>query len=227
TVLLRRWLREMDYAAHGWGLGRNVGFDSASQSALRRRLDTLAAEYDKPVSLVGWSLGGIFARALAHDAPHQVERVVTLASPFRIPEGRPVEGHISRLYRFLRSDNMAPLKDPQAKWLRPPPVPSTAIYSRCDGIARWDYCLDRLSDNASKADIAAENIEVPSSHMGMGSNPLVMWLLAERLSIPVDRWRAFDPGGWRGILFGSDDGNGIPGENGYPLFETKRFWKSR
>ena len=86
TWALRRLLRRLGYRAHGWRLGRNIGPTAKAVRGMAERLDELHTRYDAPVSLVGWSLGGIFARAMARHHPSAVRQVITLGSPFRMAD---------------------------------------------------------------------------------------------------------------------------------------------
>src|SRR3954452_23192089 len=104
TVPLRSVLRTLGYDARGWGLGRNEGPSEATLDGMVQRLADLARKADQPVSLVGWSLGGVYARGLARHAPHRVRQVITLGSPFRSTEA--------------------------SQGVSTPPVPVTAIFSR-------------------------------------------------------------------------------------------------
>jgi pimeloyl-ACP methyl ester carboxylesterase len=200
TFMIRRWLSKLGYACSGWGQGRNNGLSNGSLNTLKAQLEELSEKHGQPVRLVGWSLGGIQARALAHEVPQLVDRVVTLSSPFRLPSAKAVGGPVATAYRRLHDGDLDQLVDPQAQWQYPPPVPSTAIYSYGDGIANWDFCVDRLDDACT------ENIGVPASHMGMGANPLVMLLLADRLAGHSNEWSGFDLKGWRRCFYSSDDG---------------------
>src|ERR1700752_2346029 len=83
TWALRRILRDLGYRVHGWRLGRNLGPTAAVVTGLQERLSRLQSQYDSAVSVIGWSLGGIYARTLARDAPSAVRTVVTLWSPLR------------------------------------------------------------------------------------------------------------------------------------------------
>src|SRR5215475_15204524 len=83
TRTLRRFLRDKGYAVHGWKLGRNLGPSAATIGGMTARLQSLQARYGRRVSLVGWSLGGIYSRELARAMPEMVRQVITLASPFR------------------------------------------------------------------------------------------------------------------------------------------------
>ncbi|MGI9285570.1 MAG: hypothetical protein ACR2P1_09285, partial [Pseudomonadales bacterium] len=86
----------------------------------------------------------------------------------------------------------------------PPPVPSTAIFSRGDGVANWDFCVDQLDGKQT------ENIGVPTSHLGMGGNPLVMLLLANRLHGHKEKWQPFQFKGWQRYCYASEQGNRQP-----------------
>jgi pimeloyl-ACP methyl ester carboxylesterase len=188
TRALRRFLRDLGYAVHGWKLGRNVGPSPEVAARLAERLRDIRARYDRSVSLVGWSLGGIYARELARRFPDDVRQVITLASPFRDVEATNVP-------RFLRGvARRRPLPD-EGDYRRvlhaSLPMPTTAIYSRTDGIAAWRSC--RLDEGP-----LSENIEVASSHLGIGHNPVTLLTIADRLAQQEGAWRRFTPPpGWR------------------------------
>jgi pimeloyl-ACP methyl ester carboxylesterase len=147
------------------------------------RLRELRARYAKRVSLIGWSLGGIYARELARRFPDDVRQVITLGTPFRNVEATNVP-------RFLRAIlERRPLPDEQsyrALLADPLPVPSTAIYSRSDGIVHWESCQELAGPRS-------ENIEVASSHLGLGHHPVVLLTVADRLAQPEGTWAPFAP----------------------------------
>ncbi|MGH9191056.1 MAG: esterase/lipase family protein [Acidimicrobiales bacterium] len=182
TVALRSVLRSRGYEVHRWGLGRNLGPRAAVVDGLVGRLDAIHRDGGRSVSLVGWSLGGIYARALARWRPHAVRRVITLGSPFRMRPGD--RSNASRLFQRL---NPAPdLPHPVALEDEPLSVPSTAIYTRTDGVARWHLCIEAEHPRA-------ENIEVRGSHCGLGHNPAVILAIADRLAEPEGSFRRFRP----------------------------------
>jgi pimeloyl-ACP methyl ester carboxylesterase len=186
TRALRAFLRERGHAAHGWKLGRNVGPNPQTVSGLVARLGELRRRYGRRVSLIGWSLGGIYARELARHHPNDVRLVITLASPFRHLDATNVP-------RFLRTRRGAhPDEAALARELTAPlTVPTTAIFSRSDGIAAWRSCL-------TDAGPLAENVEVESSHLGIGHHPVTLLTIADRLAQPEGRWQPFQPPrGWR------------------------------
>src|SRR5438132_1482833 len=126
TRPLRWFLRDRGYHAHGWRLGRNHGPDAETVAGLGRRFRALCDRHGRRVTLIGWSLGGVYARELARRFPDDVRQVITLASPFRDVSAT------SPIMRFFRSRRPGPDR-PDLRRLRDPlPVPSTAIYSRTD-----------------------------------------------------------------------------------------------
>ncbi|MFP5486912.1 MAG: esterase/lipase family protein [Acidimicrobiia bacterium] len=149
------------------------------------RLVELHDQHGAPVSLVGWSLGGIYARRLARGFPELVRQVITLGSPFRItPDQRSaVSGIFDRLQgRHVASvDEVLRVPDTE-----PLDVPSTAIYTRTDGVVRWWQCIESTGP-------MRENIEVRGSHTGLGFNPAVVIAVSDRLAQRAGEWRPFRP----------------------------------
>ncbi len=186
TRAMRRFLRERGYGAHGWKLGRNVGPTPETVTGLRERFNELRQRYGRRVSLIGWSLGGIYARELARRFPTDVRQVITLASPFRDVEATNVPRAVLR-----RRQPHPDEPSFRAQLAAPLPVPMTAIYSRSDGIAAWESCV-------AEAGPLSESIEVASSHLGIGHHPVVLLTIAERLAQPEGAWTPFQPrAGWR------------------------------
>jgi pimeloyl-ACP methyl ester carboxylesterase len=185
-VPMRRYLSELGHDTYAWKMGRNIGGIERTRAALRDRLREIHGATGRKVSIVGWSLGGVYARDLALQAPDMVRYVVTLGSPFandvratnatwayEALSGETVEEH-SELGKAIAGDL---------------PVPATSIYSRTDGIVNWRTCLLRPSDTA-------ENIEVHlASHSGLGVNPAALWAVADRLAQAEGKFRQFDPAG--------------------------------
>jgi pimeloyl-ACP methyl ester carboxylesterase len=195
TIALRVYLRDLGYRAHRWKLGRNLGFDGRRdrfESRLVQRLGVIFHRFNRRVSLVGWSLGGIYAREIARAAPHMVRQVITLGSPFA-SRGR--ASNVRRLYEVI-TGRKVPDHDPEmlARLHEPPPVPSTAIFSRTDGVAHWRACIERTGPHT-------DNIEVFGSHCGLGFNPAVLYAIADRLAQAEDRWQPFNRGGWRRLVY--------------------------
>ncbi len=186
TKTLRGWLGRLGYPVVGWALGRNRGTTREVTTELPALIARLAAEHGAPVSIVGWSLGGIFARRLARRTPRQVRQVISLGSPFASSGGHSDGGPASRVYRRyspLHAVDSTPT--PGGSLARPLPVPSTAVYSRWDGVVDWRACRQQPGPRS-------ENVAVRSSHLGMGHDPAVLWVVADRLAQPWDAWRPFE-----------------------------------
>jgi pimeloyl-ACP methyl ester carboxylesterase len=184
TWPLRRILRRLGYRVHGWRLGRNVGPTSAAVNGMRDRLHDLHTRYDAPVSVIGWSLGGIYARGLARNFPSAVRQVITLGSPFRLTNDS--QSHASRMFNRYTHLHTHRARTPLQLERDPLTVPATSIYSRYDGIVAWQACLDLSSPRA-------ENIAVVGSHFGYGHHPAVIFAVADRLAQPLNEWEPFQP----------------------------------
>jgi pimeloyl-ACP methyl ester carboxylesterase len=187
TRALRAWVRRLGHPVVGWALGRNRGPTREVVTELPALVDRLAREHGSPVSIVGWSLGGIFARRLALRAPRQVRQVISLGSPFAMAGQPTVDGSPgARVYqRYSRLHAVGGTRPSRAALARPLPVPSTAVYSRWDGVVDWRACRQ-------EAGPTSENVAVRSSHLGMGHDPAVLWIVADRLAQPRGGWRPFE-----------------------------------
>ena len=184
TRPLRRILRDLGYQVHGWRLGRNIGPTARAVAGMADRLDDLDRRYGAPVSVIGWSLGGIFARGMARRRPSSVRQVITLGSPFRLTDHNQTRAGAA----FQRFSHLHVERAPVPLQLETEPlsVPSTSIYSKYDGVVAWQACLDLRSP-------IAENIAVIGSHFGFGHNPAVIWAIADRLAQPSGEWAPFRP----------------------------------
>lgn len=193
TYALRRYLNLNGFEALPWEQGRNPGLQQAIFTALLEKLDEHYSHYGQKIAIIGWSLGGLYARALAHRAPEKIRQVITLGSPFTV-NTRPdadvgVSDNIKRLYERLNPDQHSdPLLNGEPFWQQTPPVPTTAIFSRTDGIANWKYCVDKQTGEHN------ENIAIVGSHMGLTHNPMVYHLLLDRLQHSGRRFKPFRPG---------------------------------
>jgi len=180
TSPLRRFLRDLGYYAHRWTLGRNLGPQGDLEAKMEARLNEVFEQSGRPVSLIGWSLGGVYARVLANRHPDRVRCVVSLGSPIT---GDPNATNSARLFEFVtkeKIENIAPERIAEVQ--RTPPVPTTSIFSRTDGITGWQATIEREGP-------LAESVEVPGSHLGLGFNPLVLYVIADRLAQSPDEWQ--------------------------------------
>jgi pimeloyl-ACP methyl ester carboxylesterase len=192
TRPLRVFLRNRGYAVSGWRQGRNLGLRPGVQRAMTDLIEEMNDTHGRRVSLVGWSLGGLYARQLAKMMPERVRSVITLGSPFA---GPPKSTNAWRVYE-MASGRRADQADQRfgGSLSLSPPVPTTAIYSRSDGICAWQGCMEKTS-------AMSESIEVESSHCGMGHHPAAVYAVADRLAQPEGHWTPFDRSGWRALLY--------------------------
>lgn len=197
TSVLRRYLTQMGYDAHAWELGRNLGPKAIGREGekLIERLQNIHDATGQKVSLIGWSLGGIMARMVSRRTPDAVRQVISLGSPFA---GSPRATNVWRAYELLTGQRVddAHTREQLRESATPPPVPSTAIWSREDGIVAWQNCVEPFSANS-------DNIEVHGSHCGLGVNPAVLYAVADRLAQPADDWKPFNRGGMRVLFYPS------------------------
>jgi pimeloyl-ACP methyl ester carboxylesterase len=184
TLPLRYFIRSWGYWAHGWRGGDNLGPTPAVLQSISDRLTQLYGRHGRTVTLVGWSLGGLFARQLARAHPEKVRQVITLASPLQLTfDDRNTLSFILDRLRHRFDPDFHRLPEYQ---LGPLPVPATSIYTRMDGVARWQTCLDVV-------DHRHENVEIYSTHVGHGYSPAALYVLANRLRQPEGEWRPFRP----------------------------------
>jgi len=196
TRPLRTFLSSKGYRVSGWRQGRNYGLREGVQDGMVDLLEELNDATGRKVSLVGWSLGGLYARQLAKMMPERVRGVITLGSPFA---GSPRSTNAWRVYE-LASGRSADEEDTRfgGSLSVTPPVPTTAIFSRTDGICAWQGCVEKTSAQS-------ESIEVESSHCGMGHHPAAVYAVADRLAQLEGKWKPFDRSGWRAMLYPDPD----------------------
>jgi pimeloyl-ACP methyl ester carboxylesterase len=186
TALLRKFIRERGYTPYAWEQGFNFGPRNGVLQACRNLVKQTADKHGEKVSLVGWSLGGIYAREMAKEMPELARCVITLGTPFT---GHPRATNAWRFYELVSGQSV---HDPAltAQVRVAPACPTTSIYSKTDGIVAWQCSINEAADHT-------ENIEVHASHVGMGLNPLALYAVADRLSQHPQRWQKFDLQGAR------------------------------
>lgn len=181
TIVIRRFLSERGYDTHAWEQGLNLGPRPGVLEACIDNIQRLHAKSGRKVSLVGWSLGGIYAREIAKLLPDHIRAVIMLGSPFT---GSPKSTNAWRVYQLLTGEKEIDTARFAALKQRPP-VPTTSIFSRTDGVVAWQCCVEEETESS-------ENIEVHASHVGMGANPSTLFAIADRLAQAEGQWQRFD-----------------------------------
>jgi pimeloyl-ACP methyl ester carboxylesterase len=190
TKVLRSYLARLGYGVHRWGNPEILALHRLQTVALKR-LDDVAGRAGGPLTLIGHSLGGIYAREVARAAPDHIRQVITVGSPFA---GDLKANVVWPLYEAVTGTRIASIPpEVMARLNEPLPMPTTAIYSRTDGVVSWRSCIDEASG-------ANENIEVAGSHVGLLHNPAALYVIADRLAQPPGVPERFDPSGWRRLL---------------------------
>jgi pimeloyl-ACP methyl ester carboxylesterase len=192
---LRLFLRTRGYDVESWGFGRNMGFNRRFANAIEQKVRFMHHRSGgRRVSLVGWSLGGVFAYYAARVAPECVRTAIALGSPLRFDPDRPPPQGLRALYRAFASPFSPETHTARARsraMRGAPPVPSTCVYSETDALVSPDQAT--LDGDPSDH----ENIRIPGSHLGLALNPIVMWIVADRLAQPEGAWR---PYAYRGVI---------------------------
>ena len=185
TIALRNFIEKQGYQAIAWDLGRNKG-EVELLDLLFLKLEEIYEETGRKISIVGWSLGGVLARQLGKGKPHLVRQVITLGSPFR---DIAAPNNASWLYNLVSGGKRVVDLDPDLlnDLPKPAPVPTTAIYSKEDGVVAWEVCMEEKETNIH------QNIQVRGSHIGLGFNTAVLKIISNRLAQNVGTWQHFQP----------------------------------
>jgi pimeloyl-ACP methyl ester carboxylesterase len=180
---LKEFCEGLGYATSDWGRGFNtgpLGDVDAWIDELARHVDELVRPHRRPASLVGWSLGGIYAREVAKKLGRRARQVITIGTPFA---GSAEQTNVKWVFRLVNGS--PPVLDDalMARLRTAPDIPTTSIYSRSDGVVAWQACIQ--DGHAPHT----ENIEVEGSHCGLGWNPDVLAIIADRLRQPRNAWQ--------------------------------------
>lgn len=183
TRHIRSFVDSLGYTSHGWGLGRNIGPRNGASNLLDQlvtRVEEISADSeDQQVTLIGWSLGGVYGREIAKVLPDIVRQVIAIGTPFK---GDLCQLYAIRLYEFLSKDKSH--RDPVTikNISTPPPVPFTSIYSKTDGVVHWELSIEHPGP-------MIENIEIKDAcHLSIGYDPMTMFILADRLTYNKECW---------------------------------------
>lgn len=190
TVALRLFLRKQGYDVRRWGHPEILGLHRLVHVAAER-VRQVRGETGRRVTLIGHSLGGVYAREVARFAPDDVRSVITLGSPINELKAN----HVWPMFEATSGTRVSSLPaEFAARMAEAPPVPTTSLYSRTDGVVAWRSCIDHSPGQV-------ENVEVPSSHVGLPSNPWALHVVADRLAQPEGGWRPFERTGLRRHLY--------------------------
>lgn len=194
TLPLRGYLQGLGYDVSGWNQSHNFGPRAGVLEEARRQVQAAYDESGRKVSLIGWSLGGVYARELAKMLPDSVRSVVTLGTPFSGSHKSTNAWRIYELTSGRKIEHETQLLDLSTA----PPVPTTSIYTRTDGVVAWQASVQAPCKNNPHT----ENVEVYASHIGLGLNPMAWWAVADRLAQAPGQWSPFArKGGLQALLF--------------------------
>lgn len=169
---LRNFITRIGYVAYPWGLGRNYA-NVEDLEVLKATMDSIYQKHGVKMTLIGWSLGGVYARELAKTKPELVRQVITLGSPFG---GLQEPNNAAWIFNLIKGKKAQQLDQAWVDSIpSPAPVPTTALYSKNDGIVSYKVCQEL------KEDATHRNVEIQSSHLGMGFNKEVLTIIAEQL----------------------------------------------
>lgn len=184
TIPLRSFVDRLGYKVYGWGEGRNFAH-TLYLDLMTEKLERIYQKHGEPITLIGWSLGGIYARQLAKQDPSIIRQVITMGSPFK---GVTSSNNALWMYELLKKSKII-TEDIDMKLIEdiptPAPVPTTAIYTKEDGVVPWELCLE-------EEDSIHQNVQVRGSHLGLGVNPLVLQIICDRLQLTKETWSYFE-----------------------------------
>ena len=187
---LRAYLADRGYDVHPWGHPEVLGLHRLVHVAADR-VQEVRASRGEPVTLIGHSLGGVYAREVARFTPDDVRSVITLGTPINDLKAN----HVWPMFEAASGTRVASLPDDfAARMAEAPPVPTTSIFSKSDGVVAWRSCIDRTAGNV-------ENVEVVGSHIGLPNNPWAIYVVGDRLAQHPDDWQPFHRPGVRRSAF--------------------------
>lgn len=184
---LRKHCAALGYEPIDWGRGFNTGPQGDTAiwlSDLAEHTLNLLAGRRQSATLLGWSLGGVYAREIAKLLGPRVRQVITIGTPFNADADHTNVGWI---FRMLSNTPQAFEPTFSARLRQAPAVPTTSIYSRSDGVVAWQTCIHH------KTTALTEDVEVSGSHLGMGWNREVLQVVANRLAQRPGAWKPYHP----------------------------------
>ena len=184
---LRDYCESLGYTPIDWGRGYNVGPQGDLEpwlNALAAHTSELLCRYPDTATLIGWSLGGVYAREIGKLLAPQVRQVITIGTPFNAEADHT---NVSWLYHMLGGAPASIAPELSQRLRTPPPLPTTSIYSRSDGVVAWETCRHSIESPW------VQDIEIDGSHTGMGWNPAVLDIVADRLAQRPVSWQPYQP----------------------------------
>ncbi|MGI9615416.1 MAG: alpha/beta fold hydrolase [Acidimicrobiales bacterium] len=183
---LRSFLANRGYDVHPWGHPEVLGLHRLVHVAAER-VHEVSTNSGRAVTLIGHSLGGVYAREVARFIPDDVRSVITLGSPISDLKAN----HVWPMFEAASGTRVASLPDDFAERMaEAPPVPTTSIFSKTDGVVAWRSCIDHSEGHV-------ENVEVVGSHIGLPSNPWAIYVVGDRLAHAPGSWLPFHRPGVR------------------------------
>lgn len=182
TRPMRQLFTDLGYKTYGWDLGQNLHFNDERETKMNALVERIYKKYGQKVSLIGWSLGGVFAREIAKSNPDMVRNVITLGSPI---SGDLDHTHAKRIYEIYNGKPDTVMKNRLTKIPIAPSVPTSCLYSKRDGIVSWKGAMQITEQKQT------ENIHIRSSHIGFGLNPKAMVIIANRLAQKEGEWQPY------------------------------------
>jgi hypothetical protein len=186
TAALREVLSQAGFRVYDWGHGVNRGPGPMGLNRWLRKLEECVIdvfeETQAPVTLLGWGVSGIYARELAKRANPLVRQVITLGTPFN------TAADPQRQCKLVGMLDSGPERMPlvvRQRLRQRPPVPCTSLYSKDDGLVRWQQCVDHDSADYEHIEIAG------ATHDDLAMHPLALEVITHRLAQPEDQWRPF------------------------------------
>jgi len=167
TKPMRHYLQNNGFSVYGWNQESNTKFSIKKLQSMYKMIEEISKKHNQKVILIGWSLGGIYARELARLSPN-VEKVITIGSPF----GNIFSNYITDIYQLVSNQDLKELKMIDVMIRQPINKPSLNIFSKKDGVVHWMSCF-------MESDPLSKRKQVSSSHMGMGFDPNVFEIMIE------------------------------------------------
>lgn len=190
TRLLRCCVQKRGYKTYGWECGINLGLRERVLRDFPVLVERVRQETGKNPTLVGHSLGGVIAREFSREFPDKVRQVITVGTPFGAAMNfQTIPKTLKAIFTMVAPMNADLLQDQEMalRGLTPPPVPTTSIFSKTDGIVEWTASLNPRAPRA-------ENIEVNASHIGLIAHSQTLKIVLDRLGQSEDRWRPYRRG---------------------------------